>query len=104
MSASPAKPAILVIDDEAQIRRLLRRNLEAAGYTVREADSGGAGLAETASRPPEAVILDLGLPDMSGVEVVRQLREWSKVPVLVVRSGRPKPTRWRRLTPGPTIT
>jgi two-component system KDP operon response regulator KdpE len=84
MTAAAAKPTILVIDDEAQIRRLLRRNLEAAGYTVREADTGGGGLAETASHPPEAVVLDLGLPDMSGIDVLRQLREWSRVPVLVV--------------------
>ena len=84
MSTSAPKSTILVIDDEVQIRRLLRRNLEAAGYVVREAENGSTGLAETASHPPEAVILDLGLPDMSGVEVVRQLREWSRVPVLVV--------------------
>lgn len=84
MSAAAAKSTILVIDDETQIRRLLRISLEAAGYSVREADTGQSGLAEIAIHPPDAIILDLGLPDMSGVEVVRQLREWSRLPVLVV--------------------
>jgi two-component system KDP operon response regulator KdpE len=84
MSTPPAKSTILVVDDETQIRRLLRISLEAAGYAVREADTGQSGLAEIATHPPDAIILDLGLPDMSGVEVVRRLREWSHLPVLVV--------------------
>ncbi len=84
MNAPAPKPAILVVDDELQIRRLLRLTLESAGYAVREADTGQAGLAEAASHTFDAVILDLGLPDMGGVEVVRRLREWSRVPVLVV--------------------
>jgi two-component system KDP operon response regulator KdpE len=84
MSAPETKPVILVVDDEVQIRRLLRLTLEAAGYLVREAATGAAGVAEVAARHFDAVILDLGLPDIGGVEVVRQLREWSKVPVLVV--------------------
>jgi two-component system KDP operon response regulator KdpE len=84
MSAPETKPVILVVDDETQIRRLLRLTLEAAGYIVREAATGATGVAEVAARHIDAVILDLGLPDISGVEVVRQLREWSKVPVLVV--------------------
>ena len=84
MSVPTTKPTVLVVDDEIQIRRLLRISLEAAGYAVFEADTGQGGLAEIATRRPDAVILDLGLPDMSGVDVVRQLREWSRVPVLVV--------------------
>ena len=84
MNTAAAKSVILVVDDEVQIRRLLRRTLEAAGYDVREADTGHSGLAEAAARPYDAIILDLGLPDLSGVEVVRQLREWSQIPVVVV--------------------
>ncbi len=82
-------PEILVIDDEIQIRRLLRVTLEAAGYSIREAEAGQAGLNEVAFRRPDAVILDLGLPDLPGTEVVRRLREWSQVPVLIlsVRGG-----------------
>jgi two-component system KDP operon response regulator KdpE len=84
MSILETRSTILIIDDEPQIRRLLRFSLEAAAYFVREADTGQGGLAEAATRPPDAVILDLGLPDMSGVDVVRRLREWSTVPVMVL--------------------
>jgi two-component system, OmpR family, KDP operon response regulator KdpE len=89
MSAGPAKPDILVIDDEVQIRRLLRITLEAASYRVREAETGALGLNEAAVRRPDAVILDLSLPDMSGLDVLRRLREWSQIPVLIlsVRDG-----------------
>lgn len=75
---------VLVIDDEAPLRRLLRVALEAAGYEVFDADSGRTGLAELAFRRPDLVVLDLGLPDMEGAEVLRRLREWSRVPVLVL--------------------
>jgi len=84
MNASSAKPEVLVIDDEFQIRRLLRVTLEAAGYDVREADGGRVGLNEIAHRRPDAVILDLGLPDLPGAEVLRRLRDWCQVPVLVL--------------------
>lgn len=84
MSEPSAKPDIFVIDDEVQIRRLLRITLEAAGHTVREADTGARGLSEIAFRQPDAVILDLGLPDMPGIEVLRRLREWCKAPVLIL--------------------
>jgi two-component system KDP operon response regulator KdpE len=90
MSETTAHPAnILIIDDEVQIRRLLRVALEANGYRVFEAANGKDGLVEAAQRRPEAIILDLGLPDMDGVEVLRRLREWSQAPVLVlsVRDG-----------------
>ncbi|MDB6093123.1 MAG: DNA-binding response regulator [Verrucomicrobia bacterium] len=80
---SPAKE-ILVVDDEVQIRRLLRLTLEAAGYAVREADGGRAGLDEIIRRAPDLVVLDLGLPDLGGLEVLRQLRGWSRVPVLIL--------------------
>jgi two-component system KDP operon response regulator KdpE len=79
-----AAPTILVIDDEVQIRRLLRITLEAAGFAVVEADNGRLGLSEAARCHPDAVVLDLGLPDMGGLEVLRHLREWSRLPVLVL--------------------
>jgi two-component system KDP operon response regulator KdpE len=81
---SALKPTILVIDDELQILRLLRITLEATGYSVVEADSGKLGLSEVPRCQPDAIVLDLGLPDVPGLEVLRQLREWSKVPVLVL--------------------
>ncbi|HEY9165829.1 MAG TPA: response regulator [Candidatus Kryptonia bacterium] len=78
------KPVILVIDDEVQIRRLLQLTLESNGYDVRECAKASEGLAKTASERPELVILDLGLPDMDGLEVLKKIREWSEVPVLVL--------------------
>ena len=83
MSAEKATVA-LVIDDEVQIRRLLRLTLEAHGYKVFEAATGQEGLLEAAQRRPEIVLLDLGLPDLDGVTILKRLREWSTVPVLVL--------------------
>jgi two-component system KDP operon response regulator KdpE len=84
MSPERPSPVALVIDDEIQIRRLLRLSLEANGYRVFEAVNGQTGLAEAAQRRPEIVVLDLGLPDMDGVSVLKRLREWSNVPVIVL--------------------
>ncbi|HMN86797.1 MAG TPA: response regulator, partial [Bauldia sp.] len=75
---------ILVVDDEAQIRRFLRIALEAHGFAVVEAAAGAEGVATAATAAPDLVILDLGLPDIDGKEVVARLREWSEVPVLVL--------------------
>ncbi len=77
-------PVILIIDDEAQIRRLLELTLEPNGYAVRSAVSGSEGVARAASVRPELIILDLGLPDLDGVDVLRKIREWSTVPILVL--------------------
>ncbi len=84
MSARSPSQTVLVVDDEVQIRRLLRITLEAAGYSVAEAETGRLGLEEAARRQPDAIVLDLGLPDLGGLEVLRLLREWSRVPVLVL--------------------
>ena len=84
MSDSVPPATLLVVDDEVQIRRLLRVTLEAAGYRVREAETAQLGLNEVALAAPDGVILDLGLPDLDGTEVVKRLREWSRVPVLVL--------------------
>ena len=74
----------LIIDDEKQIRRLLRLALEGADHQVFEAETGEEELAEIVYRHPDIVLLDLGLPDMEGVKVLRRLREWSDVPVLIL--------------------
>lgn len=74
----------LIIDDEKQIRRLLRIALESAEHQVYEAGTGEAGLNEAVHRRPDVVLLDLGLPDMEGVKLLRRLREWSDVPVLIL--------------------
>ena len=78
------KPVALVIDDEVQIRRLLRVVLESADYQVHEAETAAQGLTDAATRRPDVVLLDLGLPDSDGVNVLRRLREWSQVPVIVL--------------------
>ena len=82
MSDTP--PVILVIEDDPPIQKFLRVTLAAQGYEVLEAATGKQGLIDAASRTPELVVLDLGLPDMDGLEVTRQLREWSTVPIIVV--------------------
>jgi len=79
----------LIIDDERQIRKLLRIVLEEDHYRVLESESGKQGLADIALRRPDVVLLDLGLPDIDGLAVLNRLREWSHVPVLIlsVREG-----------------
>ncbi len=79
-----AKPLVLIVDDEPQIRRLLTVMLEANGYRVLSAVSGQEGLVLAAQHQPAMMILDLGLPDLSGQEVLRRLREWSHLPVIVL--------------------
>jgi two-component system KDP operon response regulator KdpE len=74
----------LIIDDEIQIRRLLRMALESKGYIVRDAENGQRGLQDAVFHKPDVILLDLGLPDMDGVEVLKRLREWSRVPVLIL--------------------
>ncbi len=78
------QPTALIIDDEPQIRRLLRTILEANGYRAVESATGADGIAQAAQRRPDVVLLDLGLPDLDGVEVLRRLREWTQVPVLIL--------------------
>lgn len=75
---------LLVIDDEPQIRKFLRISLASQGYKVLEAGTGAEGLSQAALARPDLVVLDLGLPDMDGQQVLRELREWSAVPVLVL--------------------
>jgi Response regulators consisting of a CheY-like receiver domain and a winged-helix DNA-binding domain len=77
-------PRVLVVDDEVQILRALRTNLRGAGYEVDTAETAEAALAAAAMRPPDAVILDLVLPDGSGTDVCRRLREWTQVPIVVL--------------------
>ncbi|HEY5972798.1 MAG TPA: response regulator [Pseudoxanthomonas sp.] len=87
ISALPVR--VLVIDDEPQIRKFLDISLRAQGYRVETAETGGAGLEALATHGADLVILDLGLPDRDGHEILRELRQWSQVPVIVltVRAG-----------------
>ena len=75
---------ILVVDDEPAIRRFLRTALGAYGHVISQATSGAEALKSVATTPPDLIILDLGLPDMDGIEVTRRLREWTQIPIIVV--------------------
>jgi two-component system KDP operon response regulator KdpE len=77
-------PRVLVVDDERAIRRYLRAILNAQGYQVSEAAAGQEAIIAAATERPDLIILDLGLPDLDGVEVTRQLREWSQTPIIIL--------------------
>jgi len=81
---SETKELILLIEDEPQMRRFLRITLQSQGYRLVESETGNDGLLQAASRNPDVVLLDLGLPDMDGLEVTKRLREWSSIPIIVI--------------------
>jgi len=82
MSTTGAR--VLVVEDEPQMRRFIRAALSAHGYEVAEASSGSEALALATSRNPDVILLDLGLPDIDGIDLTRKLREWSRTPVIVI--------------------
>jgi two-component system KDP operon response regulator KdpE len=88
-------PVVLVVDDEVQIRRFLRAGFELDGFTVEEADNGNTAVRKATLSPPDLLIVDLGLPDMDGSEIVQRLRAWSSVPLIVlsVRSNEAEKVR-----------
>lgn len=75
---------ILVVDDEPQIQRFLRPALESQGWQVVEADTGEEALIQASTRAPELILLDLGLPGVQGIDVLRQVREWSSIPIIIL--------------------
>jgi two-component system KDP operon response regulator KdpE len=79
-----SEPTILVVDDEIQIRRLLQLTLEPSGYHLKFAATGNEGIIMAGTERPELIILDLGLPDMDGLAVLKRIREWSTLPVIVL--------------------
>jgi two-component system KDP operon response regulator KdpE len=84
-SPTPATPpVVLVVEDEPQVRRFLRTTLTAHQYRLLEATTGQQALLEATTRSPDLILLDLGLPDLDGVEVTRRLREWSTTPIIVI--------------------
>jgi two-component system KDP operon response regulator KdpE len=92
---SSDSPVVLVVDDEVQIRRFLRAGFELDGFTVDEADNGSNAIRKATLSPPDLLIVDLGLPDMDGSEIVQRLRAWSTVPLIVlsVRSNEAEKVR-----------
>lgn len=81
---TPPLPLVLLIEDEPPMRRFLRASLESQGFRLQEAESAREGLALARSHNPEIVLLDLGLPDGDGIDLTRQLRAWSRVPIIVI--------------------
>jgi two-component system KDP operon response regulator KdpE len=77
-------PIVVLIEDEPQIRRFLRATLTGQGYRLFETTTGADGLVEVGSRQPDVIIIDLGLPDMDGIDVIRRLREWTAAPIIVL--------------------
>jgi len=95
-----ASPLLLVVDDDAPVLRFLRAGLASEGYRLVEAANGAEALAQAATRAPDLVLLDLGLPDLDGFEVVRRLREWSQVPVVVLSARGQEEDKIRALDAG----
>jgi len=81
---SEPRATVLVVEDEPEIRRFLRTSLAAEGYRVVEAESGARGAVDAATHKPDLAVVDLGLPDVDGVEVIRRIRKWSAMPILVL--------------------
>ncbi|NOV01740.1 response regulator [Paenibacillus planticolens] len=91
---------ILIIDDEAQIRKLLRVTLTAHGYDASEAATGQEGLLQATMVRPDLIVLDLGLPDMTGMEVLGHIREWSQVPIIILTAKDQEPDKVAALDRG----
>ena len=100
MSPDPAPPLVLVVDDEPAILRALRPALTARGFRVEVARTGQEALDRAAVQPPDVVVLDLGLPDIDGLEVLRRLREWSEAPVVVLTAEGAEDRKVRALDGG----
>jgi two-component system, OmpR family, KDP operon response regulator KdpE len=95
-----ASVSILLIEDESQMRRFLRVTLQGHGYKLYEAVSGEQGIVEATTRNPDVVLLDLGLPDMDGIEVTKRFRSWSEVPIIVISAREQEEDKVRALDAG----
>jgi two-component system KDP operon response regulator KdpE len=94
------KELILLIEDEPQMRRFLRITLQGHGYRLVEVGTGQEGLMQAASRNPDVVLLDLGLPDLDGLEVTKQLREWTQTPIVVISAREQEQDKVKALDAG----
>ena len=97
---SQDKNLILLIEDEPQMQRLLRIILQGHGFSIVEAQTGQEGLMQAATRAPDVILLDLGLPDIDGLEVTRRVREWSDVPIIVISAREQEQDKIKALDAG----
>ena len=97
---SDNKGLILLIEDEPQMRRFLRVTLQSRGYALVEAASGEEGIAQSATHKPDVILLDLGLPDLDGLEVLGRIREWSQTPVIILSAREQELDKIRALDAG----
>jgi two-component system KDP operon response regulator KdpE len=95
-----ANASILLIEDEPQMRRFLRVTLQGHGYRLYEAVSGEQGIVEATTRNPDVVLLDLGLPDMDGIDVTKKFRSWSEVPIIVISAREQEEDKVKALDAG----
>lgn len=95
-----ARPTILIVEDEPEIRRLLHSSLETEGYRVVESATGQRGSVDAATHHPDLAIVDLGLPDMNGLEVIHRIRQWSSMPILVLSARTQEPMKIEALDTG----
>ena len=100
MTTDAPKPVVIVVEDEAQIRRFVRLALEAENCLVYEAETLQRGLIDAGTRHPDLIILDLGLPDGDGVDFIRDLRNWSQIPVIVLSARSEEAEKVRALDAG----
>ncbi|HUI44813.1 MAG TPA: response regulator [Nitrospirota bacterium] len=94
------KELILLIEDEPQMRRFLRITLQSQGYRLVESETGSDGLTQAAMRNPDVVLLDLGLPDLDGIDVTKRLREWTQTPIIVISAREQEQDKVRALDAG----
>ena len=94
------KELILLIEDEPQMRRFLRITIQGHGYRLAEAETGQEGLMQAATRNPDVVLLDLGLPDLDGLEVTKRLREWAQTPIIVISAREQEQDKVKALDAG----
>jgi len=94
------KELILLIEDEPQMRRFLRITLKSQGYRLVESETGNDGMTQAAARNPDVVLLDLGLPDLDGLEVTKRLREWTQTPIIVISAREQEQDKVRALDAG----
>src|SRR6478735_9199147 len=97
---STLRASILLVEDEPEIRRFLRASLGAEGYRVVESATGRRGTIDAGTHKPDLAIVDLGLPDMEGIDVIRQLRQWSSMPIIVLSARVQEQTKVEALDAG----